>query len=48
MSTGHNTKKLKYKPRDLALELSDEEIERVIVEFVEVKNMRDKNKRRRV
>jgi hypothetical protein len=37
--------KLKYQPRDFALMMDDADIERVIVEFVEVKNMRDKNRR---
>ena len=34
-------KRLKYNARDLALMMSDMDIEKVIAEFVEVKNLRD-------
>ena len=38
-------KKLKNHARDFALMMDDADIERVIVEFVEVKNLRDKYRR---
>ena len=34
-------KRLKYNPRDFAIMMSDMDIEKVIAEFVEVKNIRD-------
>ena len=46
MITGQDVERLKYFARDLALMMDDDDIERVIVHFVEVKNMRDKYKRR--
>ena len=40
-----DVKKLKYYPRDFALMMDNIDIERVIAEFVEVKNLRDKYKK---
>ena len=45
----HGTiKNLKHNPRDVALMLEDNEIEEVIVAFVEVKNLRDQYRAHRV
>ena len=46
MISAQEIKKLKYFAKDFALMMDDEDIERVIVEFVEVKNLRDKNRGR--
>ena len=46
MITEKDIETFKYNLRDLALVMNDEDIERVIVTFVEVKIMRDKSKRR--
>jgi hypothetical protein len=45
MITTEDIKKLKYYAKDFALMMDDEAIERVIVEFVEVKNIRDNYRR---
>ena len=45
MITCQDIKKLKYYAKDFAIMMEDEDIERVIVEFVEVKNMRDQYRR---
>ena len=45
MITSKEIRKLKYYAKDFALMMDDDDIERVIVEFVEVKNMRDKYRR---
>ena len=37
-------KKLKYHARDFAMMMDNNDIERVIIDFVEVKNLRDKYK----
>jgi len=38
-------KKLKYYAKDFALMMDNADIEQVIIDFVEVKNLRDKYKR---
>ena len=40
-------KKLQKSPRAFALKMDDHDIEKVIVEFVEVKLLRDKSRRKR-
>ena len=45
MITAREIEKLKYYARDFALMMDDEDIEKVIVEFVEVKNLRDNYRR---
>jgi len=45
MISGEDIKKLKYYAKDFALLMDNDGIEKVIVEFVEVKNMRDNYRR---
>jgi hypothetical protein len=45
MITSRDIKKLKYYARDFALMMDNEDIEKVIVEFVEVKGLRDNYRR---
>ena len=45
MITAREIEKLKYYAGDFALMMDDEDIEKVIVEFVEVKNLRDNYRR---
>ena len=42
MITYEDTKRLKYNARDFALMMDNEDIDEVIIEFVEVKNSREK------
>ena len=44
MITGRDLQKLKDHATDFALMMDDHEIEKVIVDFVEVKNMRQKSR----
>ncbi len=41
MTEHRDIKRLKYNAREFALMMNDLDIERVIAEFVEVKNLRD-------
>ena len=46
MITSEDIKKLKYHAIEFALMMEDDEIEQVIADFVEVKNMRSRDRRR--
>ena len=48
MITSADIKKLKYYAKDFAVMMDDKDIERVIVEFVEVKNLRDNYRRKQI
>ena len=44
MIESRDINKLKYYARDFAMMMDNNDIERVIIDFVEIKTLRDKNK----